>query len=170
MTNKRVFFVVATIVSAATLQVASQQTPNVSPTPARPPQTGAGVPPVKDPSEAVAPFRIHPQTGELITAKGERIDDPVLNSPEKRNERLLARWIVENPREYWKAVPPRFPPKGDPMAPQFDMRRPEVYTAIMQARETPAQRKARELASLAIRNPLAYQAELKRLKETGPGK
>jgi len=122
MKTKTRLVIGAAILFASVFYVSSQQSA-VSQSRRADPVPGISNRPFDDPSDAVAPFRIDRNTGELKTAKGEVVDDPVLNNPERRHERLMAAWAIENPREYWKITKPAFPPKGDPRAPQFDILR-----------------------------------------------
>ena len=114
----------------------------------------------------IAPFRINRETGEVLTAKGELIDDAELNSEEYRSQRILAIWAIENPSDYQQQVPALYPPKLDPNEPLLDITNPEAAAAYLQTKETPEQRESREWAALAITDPAAYAAELEKRKAT----
>lgn len=96
-----------------------------------------------DAADATAGFEIllmDPRTGALMNKEGRLVEEPGPDTETIRAARLRALWSVTNPDAYAKTVPPAF-----------------------YASRTEEEQRLDALGSLAMRDPVAYAAELKRL-------
>ncbi len=110
----------------------------------------------------LVPYWINPGTGELLTSDKKLLEDKDLNSEARKEQRASALRAILHPQAHARQSARIFPPKATSNVPEFDMAHPERYVRALREKETPEQREARELSKLAIEDPAAYGAELKR--------
>lgn len=119
-----------------------------------------------DAADATAGFEIllmDPRTGALMTKERRLVEEPGPDTETIRAARLRALWSVTNPDAYAKTVPPAFPEMTDPKQALTDILNPELAAPAFYASRTEEEQRLDALGSLAMRDPVAYAAELKRL-------